>query len=138
MSDDIDDIRDELRAVVAKGYNALPGVGQPVFAHDCPACVFLGRYESHDLYFCGKVGDPLATIIARFGNDGPEYCSGLDFGIRPNPQTTFARTMRVAYLIAADAGLVRWMSPTGRLVRAPWDKAPVVPFEVDSAPRRKW
>jgi hypothetical protein len=56
----------------------------PKFIHDCEACVFLGRYfsktweEEVDLYVCPNsvLG---ATIIVRFGDDGPDYGSGLVF-----------------------------------------------------------
>lgn len=49
----------------------------PVFPHDCPACVFLGHVDKHDLYFCPRqVGGP--TIIARYGVAG-SYRSGLVF-----------------------------------------------------------
>ncbi len=59
----------------------------PLFKHDCDRCIFLGCFESvfkrteveiypnllYDLYYCSN-GD---TVIARYGNDGPEYMSGL-------------------------------------------------------------
>ncbi len=47
----------------------------PQFAHDLKCCVFLGRYMAEDLYFCEQHGLP--TVIARFGNAGPAYRSGL-------------------------------------------------------------
>jgi hypothetical protein len=48
------------------------------YIHDCPDCEYLGSYdrplyEPHDLYYC-----PMAdggTILARYGDDGPEYTS---------------------------------------------------------------
>ena len=46
---------------------------QPKWEHDCEHCVFLGQYNQYDLYFHNRP----TTIIARFGNDGPEYHSGL-------------------------------------------------------------
>ena len=48
----------------------------PAFEHDCDECVFLGRYEDHDLYLCPQGGMP--TVVARWGNDGPEYTSGRE------------------------------------------------------------
>ncbi len=48
---------------------------KPRFAHDCENCVFLGSHGQHDLYFCRGGVHP--TVIARFGNDGPDYMSGL-------------------------------------------------------------
>ncbi len=66
---------------------------KPFFDHDCDRCVFLGRvtkerpesfhhdilalkWQLFDLYFCKQeVGGP--TVIARYGNKGPDYLSGL-------------------------------------------------------------
>lgn len=47
------------------------------FTHDCDKCQFLGHYEGHDLWYCAPPG---VTIIARWGSDGPDYCSGMVFG----------------------------------------------------------
>ena len=54
----------------------------PTFEHDCVNCIFLdtvhGHYEeedTHDLYYCD--GEP--TVVARYGNAGYEYRSGLEF-----------------------------------------------------------
>lgn len=48
----------------------------PTFVHDCERCTFLGHERRHDLYFCTQ-GGIAKTIIARYGDDGPEYMSGL-------------------------------------------------------------
>jgi len=54
----------------------------PKYVHDCDACIFLGRYynnetsEEMDLYFCGD-GSRDCTVLARYGDDGSEYSSGL-------------------------------------------------------------
>jgi len=57
------------------------------YKHDCKECKFLGQYEFkseiYDLYFCEQ--DGLPTIIARYGDDGPEYISGLSFADRFEP-----------------------------------------------------
>lgn len=56
----------------------------PYFNHDCSSCVFLGNYNDPwfatgtsngdcDLYYCP--GQP--TVLARFGNEGGEYSSGI-------------------------------------------------------------
>jgi len=51
---------------------------KPRFTHDCDSCRFLGIVDindgRHDIYVCetSLLGP---TLIARFGNDGPEYCS---------------------------------------------------------------
>jgi len=53
----------------------------PQYKHDCDRCIFLGREGEYDLYFCKD--EP--TIICRYGNDGPEYGSGITFALSPNP-----------------------------------------------------
>lgn len=60
---------------------------KPVFVHDCQHCTFLGHYYSNlyngqfgsiaDLYHCVQ-GGRLPTVIARFGNEGDQYLSGLN------------------------------------------------------------
>lgn len=47
------------------------------FKHDCDACTPLGGFNGHDLYHCEQGGIP--TIIARYGDEGGEYKSGLCF-----------------------------------------------------------
>lgn len=66
----------------------------PQFEHDCYKCVFLGRYtakgddgfdrasKEYDLYVCDT--STLPTVIARYGNDGPEYLSGIP-GVPSSP-----------------------------------------------------
>ena len=49
------------------------------FEHDCPNCHFLGNYKEHNLYFCKGNEFTVDTVIARFGDDGTEYISGLSF-----------------------------------------------------------
>lgn len=44
-------------------------ISEPMFTHDCEECTFLGVYYDHDVYTCR------GSIIARFGDDGPEYAS---------------------------------------------------------------
>lgn len=50
---------------------------KPRYIHDCDTCVFLGQYKEYDLYFCSN--EP--TIICRYSDDGPDYSSGLVFGV---------------------------------------------------------
>ena len=58
---------------------------QPYFTHDCTRCAFLGQtvaYQgegppvAYDLYFCIQAGG-IPTVVARYGDDGPDYTSGL-------------------------------------------------------------
>lgn len=48
--------------------------GHARYAHDCKACAYLGRCREFDLYACpsGSMG---ASLLARYGNDGPQYAS---------------------------------------------------------------
>ena len=55
-------------------------IGAPRYKHDCTRCRFLGHtiggMRIHDLYVCDTLGpDRSPTVIARYGNDGPEYLS---------------------------------------------------------------
>ena len=54
------------------------------YTHDCDKCIFLGGWrgkqniedrglQNYDLYVCGD------NVLARYGSDGPEYISGLEF-----------------------------------------------------------
>lgn len=49
----------------------------PKFTHDCDKCQFLGTEHGHDLYICASrmIKGLGPSIIARFGNDGPQYAS---------------------------------------------------------------
>lgn len=55
---------------------------QPLYQHDCDVCIYLGRYSSDclgpllefDLYLHPVHQHPLGgSIIARYGNEGPDY-----------------------------------------------------------------
>ncbi len=64
---------------------------RPRYTHDCAApctsnssgCVYLGRWREFDLYACvwGDRGC-VSTVIARYGNKGPDYNSGNIFAER--------------------------------------------------------
>lgn len=46
-----------------------------LYEHDCNACTYLGPFfdgaDKYDLYICNTQG----SIIARYGDDGPDYTS---------------------------------------------------------------
>lgn len=59
------------------------------FTHDCDECVYLGpltqgpteigfREGRYDLYVCER--NKLPTVVARYGDDGCEYYSGMGTG----------------------------------------------------------
>lgn len=54
----------------------------PLYTHDCQKCKYLGSFYCHDndrnydLYFCNAAWQ---TPIARYGDEGSAYNSGLAF-----------------------------------------------------------
>lgn len=55
---------------------------EPNYTHDCDRCTFLGTYvmsgSNYDLYY--HPGDEFTqSIVARYGEMGPEYISGITF-----------------------------------------------------------
>jgi len=58
-------------------------MSEPIYAHDCQNCIYLGVYNlkengkkiPHDLYYCHS---ERPTVIARYGNNGEEYQSGIN------------------------------------------------------------
>jgi hypothetical protein len=66
-------------------------MSEPRFTHDCRACNFLGHGhlsgQPVDWYTCSVLkGSGARTVIARFGNDGPEYASGtIGETVEPSP-----------------------------------------------------
>lgn len=55
-------------------------LGAPKWKHDCDKCRFLGQTiggrHISDLYVCDTSGPDMSpTLIARYGDDGPEYLS---------------------------------------------------------------
>lgn len=87
----------------------------PRWTHDCDKCVYLGRFDwsrdlQFDLWFADHGGmspgfDPAyCTVIARHGNDGPAYTSGI-IGAERIPAR--AEALRRAL----DLGLIRRKVP---------------------------
>ena len=80
-------------------------MSEPRFAHDCDECELLGVFNDFDLYFCTK--QPMPTVIARWGNTGPDYTSGIEIAKAVTCHSTSGSdlvALRVAYLIAKDIG----------------------------------
>ena len=48
-----------------------------LYPNSSDAQTYLGSFEGHDLYFDPQCGVP--TVIARFGPEGPQYRSGMEF-----------------------------------------------------------
>jgi integrase len=66
------------------------GADAPRYRHHCSSCVFLGCYQSKDLYFCNQGGFE-ATVMARHGDDGGDYASAMCFSYGAIPALTEAR-----------------------------------------------
>ena len=45
----------------------------PRYPHDCGACLFKGRYEHFDVYFCSRCDG--GTWLARYGAEPSHYAS---------------------------------------------------------------
>lgn len=52
------------------------------YEHDCESCRSLGSTDYKgkpvDLYVCGKQGEGLPTLIARWSSEPQDYSSGLE------------------------------------------------------------
>jgi hypothetical protein len=71
----------------------------PTYRHDCKSCVFLGRHNGQDLYFCEQ-GGSIPTVVARFGDEGSEYTSSMEM-VEHYPE------LKAALRLAIERGLVR-------------------------------
>lgn len=65
------------------------------YQHDCSCCKPLGQWLRHDIYFCDAAGD---TVVARYGNKGEEYMSGIHLTGMP--------AIKVAVAMAKAANLI--------------------------------
>lgn len=56
----------------------LEQLGLPItqWRHNCDACISLGECGKYDLYICLPSGSE-GSLIARYGNEAPEYSSHL-------------------------------------------------------------
>ncbi len=80
---------------VARGDDLCPHL--PRFLHDCDKCVFLGRYEEYDLYFCGE---RRPAVIARYGSS-PEENSSWGMGPVSLPNLKEAQRRAIALCLAS-------------------------------------
>ena len=77
---------------------------KPLYEHDCAGCRYLGTSLEdgvrYDLYYCGghECG-PGNTVVCRYGNDGPEYKSGMAFA--DNGKEPYAEAKRRAIFSGA-------------------------------------
>ncbi len=88
------------------GYNRYKeAMRPPLYEHDSDCCTYLGQFAKHDLYYCPQGNIP--TVIARFGSDGWQYCSGMAFANHPAipDKDPTIKAMRVAKSRAIQAKL---------------------------------
>lgn len=73
-------------------------IDKPTWKHDCKKCEFLGSTIGGgrlvDCYVCGE------SLVARYGNGGPKYYSGLIGYANPNGHAE----LFVAAWLAAQRG----------------------------------
>lgn len=91
-----------LHRVVVSYYDPEGDMSEdPLFTHDCNNCKFLGTYccpdnlKWCDLYFCVQLAG-MPTVIARFGNEGSNYSSGIGFADGSIPSLTEAKIRAIA------------------------------------------
>lgn len=75
----------------------------PAYDHDCEKCVFLGHHTRHreavhDLYFCEKG----PTVVARYGDEGPSYISGISFAAQDHFIAEAVRRAKERGLLSAE------------------------------------
>jgi hypothetical protein len=77
----------------------------PQFKHDCDKCTFLASMGSHDFYYCSNS----PTVIARYGDEGPEYLSGMELGKRAAmSDLADTKPLGMAYTLAKELGHECW------------------------------
>lgn len=127
--------------------NYLNGLGadeSPSWQHDCDRCVFLGKYDAFleelnrdatfDLYICVSKTHGFHTVLARFGNDAPEY---LSFTVDRNVLDLFKRRptypLAEAYRRAVAAGF-SFKGALGGLALGPYRPRPEPPSQPHACP----
>lgn len=101
-------------------------VEKPTYQHSCSGCTFLGSYRPaddglYDLYYCPQGHIP--TVLARYGDSGPSYVSGMD-----SPIPTLQEAQKRAVQRGFDTGqglklgrVVEYLKSRTKEVRAAWD-----------------
>jgi len=97
-----------------------------VWLHDCESCEFLGTVNidgrTFDLYTCAQ-GGLGRTFIARYGDDGPDYSSGLNFPSVPALNAAMALHPLGRELIGLNARLDA-LQAAMRATSAQWRATP--------------
>jgi hypothetical protein len=64
---------------VLRHFSTTPNNPVMRYTHDCEDCIPLGRHGKYDLYYCKQEAMGRPTLIARWGDNGPDYKSGMGF-----------------------------------------------------------
>lgn len=87
---------------------------KPIFTHDCEKCHFLGHAvvdgTPYDFYACnqGVTHPTMINILARYGNDGPDYASTLAGYVSPLSLTDMIGMALYAKFLGANSASGFW------------------------------
>ncbi len=114
----------------------------PKFQHDCDGCKFIGRHEYDgqecDFYICGGEGDTWRTIIARYGNEGPNYTSGgLFICVGLTPLDKFALAAGIEITTDEQERLIKLLLRQDRDRWKPYDYKNI-PYEPGFMGNKDW
>lgn len=82
-----------------------------LFQHDCDNCTFHGNFFGHDVYLCSEEGNGSIlgpSIIARYGNSGPDYAS-MPVGILQDSLQDANRTIGGTRLPGGSMNYREWI-----------------------------
>jgi hypothetical protein len=51
---------------------------RPRYKHDCDNCIYVGRIDEYDIYYCSHS----TSVVARYSDEGPDYTSLMYDGIK--------------------------------------------------------
>lgn len=67
------------------------------YQHDCSCCKPIGQFKEFDIYFCASLD---ITVVARYGNNGHEYNSGIHLTGMPQIKVAVAMAKAAGYIDA--------------------------------------
>ena len=80
---------------------------KPRYTHDCDACRFLYQDGDMDIYWCMSSTFGGGSVIARMGNDGPDYTSSpVSVVLYSENDSAHTKALRKAVAYLAREGIV--------------------------------
>ena len=76
--------------------NESTAIPDPIYKHDCDACIYLGSYKliiDYDLYLC----EASEILVARWGSEDHQYDSELALITHDDSTTAVAARRALAY-----------------------------------------